>query len=159
MADGVLRKDEHGAEVKALQERLNALGYTDANGQALGTDGKFGDRTHQAVQAFQRDHQLSDDGIAGHDTSKVLATAQPRQPDRATTTPHQRNETSRPLLLSDQGHPQYAMYQQAVGALEKLGPRWFHGPQGAGADRRHACAGRQPQRADPHRPRHSQQGR
>ncbi|MCC8538377.1 XVIPCD domain-containing protein [Xanthomonas axonopodis pv. poinsettiicola] len=123
MADGVLRKDEHGAEVKALQERLNALGYTDARGQALGTDGKFGDRTRQAVQAFQRDHQLSDDGIVGRDTFKALAAAHPRQPDQAATTvPGQRSEASRPLLLSDQGHPQYPMYQQALGALEKLGP-------------------------------------
>ncbi|WP_349656600.1 peptidoglycan-binding domain-containing protein [Xanthomonas sp. 10-10] len=121
LADGVLRKDEHGPEVKALQERLNALGYTDAQGQALGTDGKFGDRTRQAVQAFQRDHQLSDDGIAGRDTFKALAGAQPRQADPAAA-PQQPEAPARQPLVSDPAHPQHAMYQQAVGALEKLGP-------------------------------------
>ncbi|MCC4585525.1 peptidoglycan-binding protein [Xanthomonas melonis] len=120
MADGLLRNKEHGPEVKALQERLNALGYTDASGQPLGTDGKFGDRTEQAVKAFQRDHQLSDDGIAGRETFKALADAQPRRPAQSAAVPEQRSDTAGPLL-SDQAHPRYPMYQQAVGALERLG--------------------------------------
>lgn len=120
MADGVLRKEEQGPEVKALQERLNALGYTDASGQPLGTDGKFGDRTRQAVQAFQRDHQLSDDGIAGRDTFKALADAQPRRSGQSASVPDPGNAVAGPLL-SDQAHPRYPMYQQAVGALERLG--------------------------------------
>ncbi|MBN6112971.1 XVIPCD domain-containing protein [Xanthomonas bonasiae] len=123
MADGVLRKEEHGPEVKALQERLNQLGYTDAEGKALGTDGKFGDRTKHAVEAFQRDHHLDVDGIAGKDTLKALAGAQAQRPGAATAEPAaQQHVSAHPLLLSDKAHPQNPMYQQSVEALEKLGP-------------------------------------
>ncbi|MDL5366068.1 peptidoglycan-binding domain-containing protein [Xanthomonas sp. NCPPB 2654] len=119
MADGVLRKEEHGPEVKALQERLNQLGYTDADGKALGTDGKFGDRTKHAVEAFQRDHHLDVDGIAGKDTLTALREAQVQRPGAAAAEPA---DAARPPLLSDKTHPQNPMYQQSVAALEKLGP-------------------------------------
>ncbi|MEA9491035.1 XVIPCD domain-containing protein [Xanthomonas campestris] len=125
-ADGVLRKDEHGPAVKALQERLNQLGYTDAHGQPLGTDGKFGDRTKQAVEAFQRDHHLEADGIAGRHTLDGLKTAHTRQPEHsapvAAESASRHSAAHGAPLLSDQAHPQHVMYQQAVGALEKLGP-------------------------------------
>lgn len=119
MADGTLRKEEHGPEVKALQERLNQLGYTDADGKALGTDGKFGDRTKHAVEAFQRDHHLDVDGIAGKDTLRALREAQVQRPGAAAATP---GDAARAPLLSDKEHPQNPMYQQTVAALEKLGP-------------------------------------
>ncbi|ALN86211.1 putative peptidoglycan binding domain protein [Lysobacter capsici] len=130
MADGMLRKDEHGPEVKALQERLNALGYKDAQGHALGTDGKFGKHTKEAVEAFQRDHKLDVDGIAGPDTLKALKAAQPNHAH-----PHADPKTADPKtvgnvdpavrgpLLSDAAHPNNAMYKQAVEGLEKLGPQ------------------------------------
>lgn len=116
MADGVLRKEEHGPEVKALQERLIQLGYTDAQGRALVPDGKFGDRTKHAVEAFQRDHRLDVDGIAGRDTLKALKDAQVRTPAAAA------DEAARAPLLSDQAHPRHPMFLQAVAGLEKLGP-------------------------------------
>lgn len=115
MADGVLRKDEHGPEVKAMQERLNALGYRDAEGKALVADGKFGDRTKHAVEQFQREHPgLTVDGIAGPNTLRELKTAQPRHDAPA------RDPNAGPLL-SDPNHRDHAMYQQAVTGLEKLG--------------------------------------
>ncbi|SDY19543.1 Putative peptidoglycan binding domain-containing protein [Lysobacter sp. yr284] len=110
MADGVLRKDEHGPEVKAMQERLNALGYRDAEGKALVADGKFGDRTKHAVEQFQKEHPgLTVDGIAGPNTLRELKTAQPR------------HDANAGPLLSDPAHRDNAMYQQAVTGLEKLG--------------------------------------
>lgn len=110
MADGVLRKDEHGPEVKAMQERLNALGYRDAEGKPLVADGKFGDRTKHAVEQFQREHPgLTVDGIAGPNTLRELKTAQPR------------HDANAGPLLSDPAHRDHAMYQQAVAGLEKLG--------------------------------------
>lgn len=110
MADGVLRKDERGPEVKAMQERLNALGYRDAEGKALVADGKFGDRTKHAVEQFQKEHPgLTVDGIAGPNTLRELKTAQPR------------HDANAGPLLSDPAHRDNAMYQQAVTGLEKLG--------------------------------------
>ena len=125
MADGVLRKDEHGPEVKALQERLNALGYKDAEGHALGTDGKFGKRTKDAVEAFQRANHLEVDGIAGPDTLKALKTAQPAHAQPNADPQHTRSAdpATRGPLLSDAAHPDNAMYKQAVDGLEKLGPK------------------------------------
>lgn len=119
MADGVLRKDEHGPEVKALQERLNALGYKDAQGHALGTDGKFGKHTKEAVEAFQRANNLEVDGKAGPKTLEALKNAQPAGPQAeqpATTKPGE-------VQLSNPAHPDNAMYKQAVAGLEKLGPQ------------------------------------
>ena len=71
MADGVLSSGEKGPEVEALQKKLNALGYTDANGQKLGEDGKYGNRTKEAVQQFQLENGLKVTGIADAATLKL----------------------------------------------------------------------------------------
>ncbi len=105
MADGVLRQGERGPEVKAMQESLAKLGYRDAQGREIGADGHFGARTEEALKAFQRDHGLKDDGIAGAKTLDALKTGD-RQP-----------------LISDAKHPGNAMYQQALEKLEQLGPQ------------------------------------
>lgn len=58
-----LRKGDAGDEVKALQERLNELGYD------CGTaDGKFGTKTKNAVVRYQTDHGLDPDGVVGRKT-------------------------------------------------------------------------------------------
>ncbi len=111
MADGSLRQGERGAEVRALQERLDQLGYRDQAGRRLGADGDFGARTEEALRAFQREQSLREDGVAGPRTLEALSKAQPRQ---APTT-----------LLSDPAHPDYRMYRQAVQGLETLGPGAF----------------------------------
>ena len=48
----VLRRDDRGDEVGAVQQQLSQLGYTDARGRALAADGHFGPATQAAVQAF-----------------------------------------------------------------------------------------------------------
>ncbi|HZX78977.1 XVIPCD domain-containing protein [Lysobacter sp.] len=105
MADGVLRQGERGAEVKAMQETLAKLGYRDAQGRELVPDGHFGARTEDALRAFQRDHGLKDDGIAGPKTLDALKIGE-RQP-----------------LISDANHPGNAMYKQALSQLEQLVPQ------------------------------------
>jgi peptidoglycan hydrolase-like protein with peptidoglycan-binding domain len=65
----MLRIGDKGAEVKALQERLTALGYW--NGKA--PDGEFGSVTRQAVFALQKAAGLSRDGVVGPKTRKALA--------------------------------------------------------------------------------------
>lgn len=66
----VLRKGSRGDDVKALQEKLTKLGYS------CGTiDGAYGTQTYAAVMAFQGDHGLEADGIAGEKTQAALAAA------------------------------------------------------------------------------------
>lgn len=104
-ADGVLRQGERGDEVKAMQETLTKLGYRDAQGRELVPDAHFGARTEDALRAFQRDHGLKDDGIAGPKTLEALKIGE-RQP-----------------LISDASHPGNPMYRQALSQLEQLGPQ------------------------------------
>lgn len=47
------------ADVRELQERLNALGYDSGE-----PDGRVGSRTRSAIRAYQRDHDLPMDGYA-----------------------------------------------------------------------------------------------
>jgi hypothetical protein len=66
----LLRHGSHGADVKALQETLSALGFN------LGpADGVFGDKTTEAVRKFQASRGLTADGIVGHDTWAKLKEA------------------------------------------------------------------------------------
>lgn len=65
-----MRKGDTGADVRALQQRLAALGHR------LTADGWFGDSTEAAVRAFQRGAGLVVDGIAGPKTQARIATGQ-----------------------------------------------------------------------------------
>ena len=73
----MLRTGSAGNEVERLQQRLRELGFYD--GEA---DGKFGSGTDAAVRAFQAQHNLDADGVAGENT---LALAY--GPGAATRTP------------------------------------------------------------------------
>lgn len=57
-----------GDDVKNLQKTLLAKGYT----QVRVADGIYGEWTYNAVRAFQKDHGLSVDGIAGRKTQNAL---------------------------------------------------------------------------------------
>ena len=50
-----------------MQNALRQQGYYTGN-----VDGKYGDGTKQAVEAFQRTHGLAIDGVAGPATLRVL---------------------------------------------------------------------------------------
>lgn len=110
-AAAVLREGSRNDDVRHVQETLNRLGYRDAQGNALAADGDFGQRTREALLAFQQAHGLKVDGIAGPQTLGELS--------RAGQGP----------LLSDPAHPNNAMYQQAVKGLEQLGPQAFRSRQ------------------------------
>lgn len=58
-----------GDDVKTLQTNLIRAGYSCGK---YGADGDFGDATEQAVRAFQKDHGLEIDGIAGKKTIAAL---------------------------------------------------------------------------------------
>jgi peptidoglycan hydrolase-like protein with peptidoglycan-binding domain len=58
-----LREGAKGEPVRALQKRLNALGFN-----AGTADGSFGPKTESAVKAFQRAKGLTADGVVGPKT-------------------------------------------------------------------------------------------
>ena len=64
-----LRRGDAGADVRALQEDLNALGAD------LAADGRFGAKTAAALRAFQRQAGLAADGVCGPATRAALLAA------------------------------------------------------------------------------------
>ncbi|UHQ21630.1 peptidoglycan-binding protein [Lysobacter sp. 5GHs7-4] len=124
MADGMLKLNERGQAVQDMQETLKRLGYRDAEGQEVNPDGHFGRRSQEALKAFQRDHGLNDDGIAGRDTLNALRNAGREQPQnergaRDAATPA---EPARAATLQDPANRDNPIYQQALAGLERLGP-------------------------------------
>ncbi|MGN0778647.1 MAG: D-alanyl-D-alanine carboxypeptidase family protein [Aristaeellaceae bacterium] len=63
----VIRHGAQGEEVKALQARLQTLGYYQGE-----IDGQFGNGTRAAVILFQQQHGLDADGVVGEATRAVL---------------------------------------------------------------------------------------
>jgi len=101
---GSSRLNNHGAAVQTLQQKLSALHYNGTDGRPLQADGHFGPATRAAVEAFQRDHHLHADGIAGPRTMSALNQAQPAQAS----------------LINDPSHAGYAMFGQAFRAVQNL---------------------------------------
>jgi len=104
---GTLREHDRAPQVQVLQGQLAALGYKGADGKALHPDGDFGGNTRHALQSFQRDHRLTEDGIAGSKTMDALHAA-----------------TQRPVAqsagLADPSHAGNAMYKQALDAVHGI---------------------------------------
>lgn len=61
-----LKYGASGEDVKKLQTLLNE------NGASLDVDGKFGNKTEQAVKRFQETHGLTVDGVVGEKTWEAL---------------------------------------------------------------------------------------
>ncbi|ODV15368.1 MAG: hypothetical protein ABT19_09535 [Rhodanobacter sp. SCN 68-63] len=108
-----MRKGHHGAEVEQLQTSLRQLGYTDDRGQPLNPDGDFGPSTLNAVKAFQRDHGLSDDGIAGAGTQRALM-------HEALQHINLQKSALTALTLDHSQHPGHPMFQQALAGVGQL---------------------------------------
>lgn len=73
-----LKRGMSGADVKALQSDLIALGYSCGS---YGADGEFGRATVSALKAFQADNGLTADGIAGKNTYAMLDKRLPEDGD------------------------------------------------------------------------------
>lgn len=65
-SDPVLQEGASGADVKRLQTLLNAKGVP------VGVDGIFGEKTNDAVKAFQTAKGLVPDGVCGRHTWEAL---------------------------------------------------------------------------------------
>lgn len=80
-----LQYSDTGNDVKILQQKLNKVGMTDANGKKLVEDGEFGSATKYAVRVFQKKYRLEVDGIAGKDTISKLDAVIASQSDSNTS--------------------------------------------------------------------------
>ena len=73
----LLQRGDNGTPVERLQMLLIARGYN-CGGRIAGgreiPDGDFGPSTEKAVKAVQRNAEITDDGIVGSDTMRVLLT-------------------------------------------------------------------------------------
>ena len=67
LVHSVLRKGDKGDDVKKVQEKLQSLGYPMED-----IDGDFGEKTENAVKLFQKNKNLTVDGIVGKGTFEVL---------------------------------------------------------------------------------------
>lgn len=64
---GAMRIGDDNSDVKKLQKALKILGYYDGD-----IDGDYGKGTTAAVKAYQEDHKLEADGVAGRSTVKSI---------------------------------------------------------------------------------------
>jgi hypothetical protein len=108
---GAVKHGEKNEEIRKLQDTLNHYGYRDKEGRPLKEDGSFGDRTKEALQAYQQAHGLKADGIVGPQTLEAL------------------RKSKEAPLLSDTRHPDNALFQQTVKSMEQLGPQAFKSRQ------------------------------
>ncbi|PJL08961.1 peptidoglycan-binding protein [Stenotrophomonas maltophilia] len=122
MADGMLVKGERGDEVKALQGKLAALGYTAADGKALGTDGIFGKDTLAAVKQFEANNGLEQDGKAGRQTLARLDDPAAVKAGAQTAAAPARAEPTAPAAPSmrDPSHAENPRFNQALEKLQEL---------------------------------------
>jgi peptidoglycan hydrolase-like protein with peptidoglycan-binding domain len=109
IADGVLRRGERGDDVLGLQQTLNRMGIRDARGNPLVEDGRFGDRTFEAVEAYQRANGLKVDGIAG---PRTLGSIGERLPPGPVSVEVIQRAVQAPLRADDPAHPDHATYRR-----------------------------------------------
>lgn len=100
-----LRQTDRGEAVRTLQTELSRLGYTDTHDHALQPDADFGPNTRHAVEAFQRDHHLKVDGIAGVRTQEALGQAM---------------QAKAPAQIDNKNHPGNPLYLEAQKAVYEL---------------------------------------
>ncbi len=70
---GLRKGSGNAVATRALQSALNDLGATDRFGNALKVDGRFGNRTYEAVKNYQADAGIPDDGVVGPQTYKHIS--------------------------------------------------------------------------------------
>ncbi len=109
-AGSVLRPGTHDDAVGVLQANLAALGYTDKRGQLLQPDGYYGRQTEAAVKAFQGDHGLPVDGVAGMHTLEAIQSERhlldgtPALAPELQGNPHSRIDRTDPANRAPAGH-------------------------------------------------------
>lgn len=107
-AQALAQTGTQGEEVRQVQQKLAEMGYPVGS-----VDGIFGDRTEQAVRAFQREHGLTVDGIAGPATLAALGITAPENIGGVSNSDYQL--LARIISAEARGEPYVG--QVAVGAV------------------------------------------
>ena len=89
LADGKIEFGEKGPDVALLQEKLRAAGARDAQGREIKQDGDFGNGTKQAIENFQKSHNLPVTGTADNQTLTQLGVIGGQQQTNQPSTPAQ----------------------------------------------------------------------
>jgi len=97
--DGTLRLGSKGAGVKDLQALLRGAGYN------VIADGDFGQSTKKALIQFQKDHELTADGLVGPKTQQALSTYRDNAPAKPGMQSLMSNPTVQKAILSGVGAP------------------------------------------------------
>ncbi len=71
----VLRRGSSGRDVEQVQFWLSSLAQFDSSLPTISVDGSFGAATENAVKAFQREYNLTADGVVGQATWEALYAA------------------------------------------------------------------------------------
>ncbi|AND68947.1 chitinase-like protein [Dyella thiooxydans] len=108
-----MREGGHGKGIEQLQIELRQLGYADDHGRPLHPDGDFGPATLSAVKAFQRDHSLLDDGIAGTGTNQALQHEAIRHISL-------QESALQAIAMDNPQHPGYPLFKQSLACVGKL---------------------------------------
>ncbi len=112
----LLQRGDKGDAVGEIQSELRDLGYKDHKGNPITADRSYGNDTKAAVEAFQKDHGLGIDGVAGPTTQKTLKEQVQAQTDAQSMHP----DLAKSYLLSDPAHPANGLYSQVYGKLSEL---------------------------------------
>lgn len=121
-----VRAGSTGADVKCLESRLIALGYSGV----VGPDSSFGPSTTQAVFIFQASHGLVIDGVVGPRTRAALDGA---RPTAATAPVAAKIRETRVIGTSVQGRPITAVRMGTPGGRVVLVIGIIHGDETKGA--------------------------
>lgn len=106
----VLQHGDHGAQVRALQQQLNALGLHDEHGRRLAEDGKFGGHTQAAVERLQRAHGIAVDGEVGPETRRAMARHAQSASTPGVTAPVPTTHAAALPGLDQASHPDHGLY-------------------------------------------------
>jgi len=120
VTDRTLKEGMNGEDVRKLQADLARLGYKDAHGRELHTDGKFGPGTQAALEAFQREHKLQADGVAGPKTREAIAAQK-----------HLDNQKIDKANLTNRANPDSALYAQATKGVHAIDAKMNRTPDQA----------------------------
>ena len=85
-----LQLGSRGDEVKAVQKRLKELGYLTGS-----ADGVFGEKTEEAVKAFQKRNGLTADGVVGKQTKEKLNSSSAKKAESADANDNTESESSK----------------------------------------------------------------
>ena len=113
-----LKVGSKGSDVKTLQNKLIELGYL--SGKA---DGVYGNKTAEAVRAFQKANKLTADGVAGTKTLSKLSSASSSDSSSSNTSTSVASATKTATTVKPSASKvQYANWYEKVKAVAKKYP-------------------------------------